>query len=63
MTPPHHLIIMDIHIIGTKREKAEVLEELAGKSLADEITFVTERDKDPAELLSELIYEDFVKAR
>lgn len=54
---------MDIHIIGTKREKAEVLKELAGKSLADEITFVTERDKDPAELLSELIYEDFVKAR
>lgn len=44
-------------------EKIETLEELTAKSLAEEIRFITEDEKSPSELLAELIYDDFVKAR
>jgi hypothetical protein len=44
-------------------EKIETLEELTVKSLVEEIRFITEDEKSPRELLTEFIYEDFVKAR
>jgi hypothetical protein len=54
---------MDVFIIGDTGEKIEPLDELRGKSLADDIAFIAEDDKTPCELLAECIYEDFVKAR
>jgi hypothetical protein len=54
---------MDVFIIGDTGEKAETLEDLAGKSLADDVSCIAEDDKTPGELLTECIYEDFVKAR
>ena len=55
---------MDVHIIiGKNDEKLEVLEELRTKSLADEITFIAENEKTSSELLTDLIYEDFVRCR
>lgn len=55
---------MGVHfIIGTAGERIETLEELAGRSLADEVSFIAEDEKTPGELLTEFIYEDFVKAR
>lgn len=55
---------MDIHIIiGNQDEKNETLEQLTGKSLADDVAFIAEDEKSPSELLTEFIYEDFVKAR
>ena len=55
---------MKIHIIiGNTGEKAETLEELNEKSLADNVSFIAEDEKTPSELLTECIYEDFVKAR
>jgi hypothetical protein len=54
---------MDVHIIEDTGEKTETIEELIGKSLADGISFIAEDDKTPGELLTECIYEDFVKAR
>jgi hypothetical protein len=44
-------------------EKIETLEELMAKSLADDVVLITEDEKSPGELSTELIYEDFVKAR
>ena len=44
-------------------EKIETVEELTAQSLAEEIRFITEDEKSPRELLTEFIYEDFVKAR
>jgi len=44
-------------------EKIETLEELMAKFLADDVAFITEDEKSPGNLLTELIYEDFVKAR
>ena len=55
---------MDVHIIiGNTGEKVETLEELTGTSLAEDISFIAEDEKTPPELLTEFIYEDFVKAR
>ena len=44
-------------------QKIETLEELIGKSLANDITLITDGEKSNDELLTEYIYEDFVKAR
>jgi hypothetical protein len=54
---------MDVFIIENSGEKTETLEELTGKPLADDVAFIVEDDKTPGELLTECIYEDFVKAR
>jgi len=54
---------MDVHMIGTTGERIETLEHLTGKSLADDVAFIAEDEKSPGELLTEFIYEDFVKAR
>ena len=55
---------MNVHlIIGNTDEKIETLEELTEKSLADDVVFITEDEQTPGELLTECIYEDFVKAR
>ena len=55
---------MNVHLIIRNRgEKIETLEELTEKSLADSVAFIAEDDKTPSELLTECIYEDFVKAR
>ena len=55
---------MTIHvIIGNTDEKAETLEELNEESLADSVSFIAEDEKTSSELLTECIYEDFVKAR
>ena len=55
---------MNVHLIkGNKGEKIETLEELTEKPLADGVSFIAEDDKTPSELLTECIYEDFVKAR
>ena len=55
---------MNVHfIIGNTGEKIETLEELTEESLADDVSFIAEDDKSHGELLTECIYEDFVKAR
>ena len=54
---------MDVFIIKNIGEKTETLEELTEKSLADDVAFIVEDEKTPSELLTEFIYEDFVKAR
>ena len=54
---------MNAFIIGDTNDKIETLEELAGKSLAEDVSFIAEEEKTPSELLTESIYEDFVKAR
>ena len=55
---------MDVHILlGNTDEKIEALEELTGRSLADDISFIAEDKKTPGEILTECIYEDFVKSR
>lgn len=55
---------MDVHIIiGNTVDKNETLEELTGTSLADNVSFIAEDEKTSGELLTECIYEDFVKAR
>ena len=55
---------MNVHLIkGKKGDKIETVEELTEKSLADGVLFITEDEKTPSELLTECIYEDFVKAR
>ena len=54
---------MNAFIIGNTNEKIETLEELTGKSLADDVSFIAEDEKSPGELLTESLYEDFVKAR
>jgi hypothetical protein len=55
---------MDVHIIiGNTADKNETLEELTGTSLADNVSFIAEDEKTPTELLTECIYNDFVKAR
>jgi hypothetical protein len=54
---------MDVFIRGNTGEKIETFEELTAKSLAEEIRFITEDEKSPGELLTEFMYEDFVKAR
>lgn len=55
---------MDVHLItGNTDERIETLEELAGRSLADDVSLIAEDEKTPSELLTEFIYEDFVKAR
>ena len=50
-------------IIGTIDDRIEHREELSGRSLADSISFIAEDEKSPCDLLTEFIYEDFVKAR
>jgi hypothetical protein len=54
---------MDVYIIGNTDEKKEALEQLTGKSLADDVAFITEDEKTPGELLTEFIFEDFVRGR
>jgi hypothetical protein len=55
---------MDIHIIiDNIGDKNEPLEELIGKSLADDVSFIAEDDKSPGELLTECLCKHFVKAR
>jgi hypothetical protein len=54
---------MGVLIIENSGEKTETLEELTEKSLADDVSFMAEDEKTPSELLTECIYEDFVKAR
>jgi hypothetical protein len=54
---------MNAFIIGNTNEKIETLEELTGKSLADDVSFIAEDEKTPSELLMECVYEDFVKVR
>ena len=55
---------MDVHFIkDTIGEKIEALEKLSGRSLADDVSFIADDEKTPSELLTEFIYEDFVKAR
>jgi len=54
---------MDVFIIGNIGEKTETLEELTERFLADDVAFIAEDEKTPSELLTECIYEDFVKAR
>jgi hypothetical protein len=53
---------MNAFIIGDTNEKIETLEELTGKSLADNVSFIADDDRTPTEFLTECIYEDFVKA-
>jgi hypothetical protein len=55
---------MDVQlIIGNIDERIGAREELAEKSLADDVSFIAEDEKTPSELLTESVYEDFVKAR
>ena len=54
---------MDVYIIGYTDEKNEPLEQLAGKSLADDVALITEDEKTPGELLTEFIFDDFVRCR
>jgi hypothetical protein len=55
---------MNIHFMrGNTDERIVAREELAEKSLADDVSFIAEDEKTPSELLTESIYEDFVKAR
>jgi hypothetical protein len=54
---------MNVHLIGNTGEKTEPLEELTGKSLADDVSCIAEDEKTATELLTECIYEDFVKSR
>jgi hypothetical protein len=55
---------MDVQlIIGNIDERIKAREELAEKSLADDVSFLAEDEKTPTELLTECIYDDFVKAR
>ena len=55
---------MNVYLIkGNRGEKIDTVEELTEKSLADAVSFIAEDDKTPSELLTECIYEDFVKAR
>ena len=55
---------MNVYLIkGNRGEKIDTVEELTEKSLADGVLFITEDEKTPSELLTEFIYEDFVKAR
>jgi hypothetical protein len=55
---------MEVHIIiGIIGKKHEAWEELMNQSLADNISIIVEDEKTPSELLTECIYEDFVKAR
>lgn len=55
---------MDVQIIiGNTGDKTETLEELTEQFLADDISCIVEDEKTPCELLTECIYEDFVKTR
>ena len=55
---------MAVHIIiRNTGEKTETLEELTERFLADDVSFIAEDEKTPSELLTESVYEDFVKAR
>jgi hypothetical protein len=55
---------MAVHIIiRNTGEKTETLEELTERFLADDVSFIAEDEKSPGELLTESVYEDFVKAR
>jgi hypothetical protein len=44
-------------------EKIETFEELMAKSLANDVALIAEDEKTPSELLTESVYDDFVKAR
>ena len=57
-------LAMAVHIIiRNTGEKTETLEELTERFLADDVSFIAEDEKSPGELLTESLYEDFVKAR